>query len=315
MSARPPRESKAAGAVLWRDAGHEVRVAVVHRPRYDDWSLPKGKLDPGETVPATAVREVAEETGFACTLGRRLSTVRYPVTGAVKSVVYFSAAAGDGAFRRNEEVDELRWLAPAEAERLVSYEADVDVLRAFTRLPASLSTVLLVRHAKAGKRAEWTGEDDLRPLSPAGHRQAEALRKLAPLFGVDRVFSAPPARCVQTVEGVAADLGVPVTPVPSLSEHGYWEDPARGLAEFPVILAAGGTPVVASQGGVIPDVVAALAAASGVTPATDGDGALPAKKGSVWVLSFRPSTGDGVAVLAAADYYPTALPAPAPVRH
>ncbi|UIJ63786.1 NUDIX hydrolase [Amycolatopsis acidiphila] len=304
----------AAGAVLWRDRGDGVEVAVAHRPRYDDWSLPKGKLDPGETPPAAAVREIGEETGFRAILGRRLRTVRYQVPAGDKVVEYYSAAAADGAFTPNEEVDSLRWLPPAEAASALSYETDVDVLRAFTALPASLSTLLLVRHAKAGKRSDWSGDDDLRPLSPAGWKQAEAVRRLAPLFGVDRVFSAPRLRCVQTVRGIAEDLGVEVAQEPLLAEEDYWGDPARGLSRLLAIAAGGGTPVVCSQGGVIPGVVSALAAQAGVALPTGKGGGTPSKKGSVWVLSFRVAESNGGPRLAAADYYPTALPHPLPAR-
>jgi 8-oxo-(d)GTP phosphatase len=308
-------ETRAAGAVLWRTGEHGIEVALVHRPHYDDWSLPKGKLDPGETIPGAAVREVAEETGFRGVLGRHLQTVRYQVRTGAKVVDYFSARATGGAFCPGPEVDELRWLPVPAAESLLSYETDADVLRSFTALPASLTTVLLVRHAKAGRREEWAGEDDLRPLSPAGLRQADAVRKLAPLFGVDHVFAAPPLRCVQTVQGVAEDLGVRIQPEPSLAEKAYWRDPARGLSRLLAIAAGGGTPIVSSQGAVIPDLVSTLAGRAGVPLPMSKVGNTPSKKGSVWVLSFRAGESDGGPVLAAADYYPSALPHPVPARH
>ncbi|HVV09784.1 NUDIX hydrolase [Amycolatopsis sp.] len=303
---------RAAGAVLWRESGHGPEVAVAHRPRYDDWSLPKGKHDAGETIPATAVREVLEETGFHAVLGRHLRTVEYQVPDGRKVVDYFAAKAGPGEFRPNDEVDRLRWLAPGEAAEVLSYPTDVDVLRAFTAVAVPLSKLVLVRHAKAGKREEWTGDDDLRPLSPAGLRQASAVAALAPLFGVDRVFSAPRLRCVQTVRELAGVLGVEITQEPLLSEEGYWADPARGLARLLGFVAGGGTPIVSSQGGVIPDVVTTLAERSGLTLPAGKGGLAPSKKGSLWVLSFRGGAGNGGPRLAAADYYPTALPHPAP---
>ncbi|WP_242578903.1 NUDIX hydrolase [Amycolatopsis sp. 195334CR] len=323
---------RAAGAVLWRHGADGPEVAVVHRPRYDDWSLPKGKLDPGETTVAAAVRELHEETGFHVVLGRFLKQVAYRVPapggrgGTVgKTVDYFSARVAGGAFEPNEEVDELRWLRPAEAEPILSRHGDVETLREFCALPAELSTVLLVRHAKAGKRDEWTGDDDLRPLSNAGLRQAEGVRAVSTVFGPDRVLSAPRLRCVQTVAKVAEDLGAEVRQEHLLSEEGYWADPVLGLARFLAIAGDGGTPLICSQGGVIPDLVTQLAERDGVqlelrshvTEAEQQRRPAPAKKGSLWLLSFRPAAGndgnDGPR-LAAATYFASQLPSPSPLN-
>ena len=306
---------RAAGAVLWRDDDGIVEVAVVHRPRYDDWSLPKGKLDSGETVPAAAVREVFEETGYHAVLGRHVSQVHYKAFGRPKVVDYFSARALWGSFVPNGESDELRWLPVAEAAALVTRPLDRDVLGAFALVPVDLKTVLLVRHAKAGKRENWPGDDDLRPLSSAGWRQAEAVRSLLPLFGPGRVYAAPRVRCVQTVQGVADDLRTSVRREPRLSEEGYWPDRDAGLVRFLEIVGDAGVPVVSSQGGVIPDLVSKLADIGGLRLAD-----VPCKKGSVWLLAFtRPrdgwSTSDspvGWPRLVSAHYMPSALPAPRP---
>lgn len=305
----PRRTVRAAGAVLWRTGPGGVEVAVAHRPRYDDWSLPKGKLDPGETVPGAAVREVAEETGFSCVLGQPLSHCHYQVRGesgtlADKTVTYFSARALDGAFQPNEEVDALRWLSPAAARDLLDYAGEIEALDQFVRLGTELTTVLLVRHAKAGKREHWRGDDDLRPLTPAGNRQADALRALLPLFGPDRVHSAPRLRCVQTVQGIADDLGTGITHEPLLSEEGYWGDPDASLDRLRALAADEGTPLISSQGKVIPHLLATLTERDGV-PLDE----LPSKKGSAWLLSFRrpaaqDTSTDGVPLLVAASYLP-----------
>jgi 8-oxo-dGTP diphosphatase len=304
---------KAAGAVLWRDAGGDAEVALVHRRRYDDWSLPKGKLDDGETIPQCAVREIAEETGYACVLGRHLRQVSYDVRGVPKTVDYYAAEAVSGAFVVNDEVDELRWLPVAQAPELLTYEPDRRVLAEFARLPADLSLVLLVRHAKAGKRSEWEGDDDLRPLSDAGWRQAAALRTLLPLWAPTRVHTAPRVRCADTVRGVAEDLAVEVVEEPRLSEEGYWPDPEAGLVRLLDVAADEGRAVVSSQGGVIPAVVQTLAELGGLRLPE-----VPCKKGSVWVLAFtRPfgswSTSDapsGWPTLVSAHYLASPLPRP-----
>jgi 8-oxo-dGTP pyrophosphatase MutT (NUDIX family)/phosphohistidine phosphatase SixA len=297
---------RAAGAVLWRtgDTGR-TEVAVVHRPRYGDWSLPKGKLDHGETAPHAAAREVAEETGFSCVLSRFLQRVHYPIKGRdggreSKQVDYFAAHARSGSFAPNEEVDELRWLDIDEAAKRLTYHHDVRVLEVFSGLPIEVTTLLLVRHAKAGARADWSGDDNQRPLSDAGLRQQAALRGLLPLFGPERAYSAPRLRCEQTIAPVAEDLGLTIGMEPQLSEEGYWPNPAAGVDRLLHIAAEPGTALVCSQGGVIPDLVTRLAESGGMT--------LPevaSKKGSVWTLTFLPDNAHPR--LAAADYLPDAF--------
>ncbi|MGQ0576773.1 MAG: NUDIX hydrolase [Pseudonocardia sp.] len=298
----------AAGAVLWRAVpGGGVEVALVHRPRYGDWSFPKGKLDAGESSAAAAVREVAEETGFACRLGHGLGEARYAVPEGRKLVRYWAARALDGRFSPGAETDELRWLAPAQAAALLSYAHDEDVLGRFTTVGLPAGTVVLVRHGKAGSRHQWDGDDDLRPLSGAGREQADQLAALLALFGPDRIVTAPPVRCRETVAPLADRLGLSVTEELRLGEDGYWADPPAGLARLRELGAGPGVTVVCSQGGVIPDVVGELAAGSG-SGSGPGSGSgsyldvdpddVPARKGSTWLLGLR----DGE--LMTADYYP-----------
>ena len=138
----------AAGAVLWRPRDGRTEVCLVHRPRYDDWSFPKGKLEDGESLAAAAVREVREETGVAARLGPFLCDVRYTVADGRKLVRYWSAqACSAGGFTPNDEVDELRWLRPDDAHELLSYARDADVLARFTELGPPTSLLVLVRHA------------------------------------------------------------------------------------------------------------------------------------------------------------------------
>jgi 8-oxo-dGTP diphosphatase len=293
----------AAGAVVWQwSPSGNIEVAVVHRPCYDDWSLPKGKPHSGETLPVTAVREVAEETGHTVILGPRLGSTHYPVSGGEKVVHYWAACPTGGSFRSSEEVDELRWLPVAKAIDLLSHPHDQTLLAGLDDETAVTATVLLVRHAEAGKRDEWSGDDDLRPLTTVGQRQAEVMRTLLPLFGAQRVYSAPPLRCRQTVEDLAADLGVPIITEPRLSEDGYLADPAAGLERLIEIAAESrGPAVVCSQGGVIPDLVRNLTDYARLTLLD-----VPNQKGSYWGLFFG-SGSSTPPVLLKADYYDDAL--------
>lgn len=291
----------AAGAVLWRNGAGGPELALVHRPRYDDWSFPKGKLDAGETMPFAAVREVAEETGFGCRLGARLGDVRYRVAEGNKLVRYWAAeawtaGAGAGAFVPNDETDGLRWVDPDTAAELLSYQHDRVLLTRFTEIAPPRSVLLLIRHAKAGSRQQWHGDDSLRPLSGTGREQARHLAELLPLFGPDRLVSAPPLRCRQSVEPAAERLGLSVTDEPLLSESKYWVDPPAGSARLRELAEQPGVTVVCSQGGVIPDLVGALITGRRIAGVDPDD--VPARKASTWVLTFG---ADG---LRSADYLP-----------
>ncbi|HET9256227.1 MAG TPA: NUDIX hydrolase [Pseudonocardiaceae bacterium] len=294
----------AAGAVVWRRSpSGDAEVAVIHRPRYDDWSLPKGKPHTGETLPVTAVREVAEETGSAVTLGPRLGRTQYQVPAGEKVVHYWVARRLGGQFRPSDEVDRLRWLALPQALELLSHAHDRALLAGLNGWSMELATVLLVRHAEAGERESWPGHDDLRPLTAKGQRQAEALRVLLPLFGARRVYSAPALRCRQSVAGLAQDLGVPIIVAPQWSEDEYRADPETGLSRL-LGIAAGprGPVVVCSQGGVIPGLVRDLTAAAGREPLDD----VPSQKGSYWALFFDNGSPTPPALLRA-DYYADAV--------
>ncbi|GAA2789452.1 NUDIX hydrolase [Streptomyces showdoensis] len=122
----------AAGCVLWRPAasGRGIEIALVHRPKYGDWSHPKGKLKRGETLRECALREVREETGHACEPGPRLPTLRYEVNGEPKEVAYWAARALDGSFAPSREVDVLVWLPPADARARLTQPRDRELLDA-----------------------------------------------------------------------------------------------------------------------------------------------------------------------------------------
>ena len=128
-------EVRAAGGVIWRARKGVIQVAVVHRPKYGDWTFPKGKLEPGETDAEAAHREVVEETGLECVLGRELPAVRYvDAKGRLKQVRYWEMTVASGSFAVNAEVDQLEWVPVAEAGDRLTYPHDGDVLAAFARL-------------------------------------------------------------------------------------------------------------------------------------------------------------------------------------
>ncbi|MDU0478499.1 NUDIX hydrolase [Staphylococcus chromogenes] len=306
ISADPAKEFKrstlAAGAVLWRGSLADydsLEVAVIHRPHYDDWSLAKGKVDPGESLPTTAAREILEETSLDVRLGKLLGKVTYPVTDRTKVVYYWTAEVLGGEFTPNSEVDEMRWLSIPEAMELLSYEVDRQVLAKADkrfRLPAD-TRIIYVRHAKAHDRRTWSGDDNLRPLDKKGRRQAEMLVPMLLPFRPVSVHSAVPDRCQHTAAPLADELGVNVQVDELLGDDAWITNQAAAFEHFAALTRAGGVHVVVAQGTVIPDMIAALSA-RGRLPLSE----FPSKKGSAWVLSFN--NGD----LTGADYLESPLP-------
>ncbi|MBC9227204.1 NUDIX domain-containing protein [Aeromicrobium sp. 636] len=201
----------AAGGIVWRKTGAGgIEVLVVHRPDYDDWTFPKGKADPDEPLPVTAVREIAEETGYRVRLVHPLPEVAYRVRGGIKQVSWWVARPLDDRsdFRPNQEVDEVCWFAPREARKRLTYSHDRRLLESFEDLVAQKAhkarTLIVLRHAKSVPRAEFGGGDLDRPLAAAGHDRAKELVPLLTAFGVRRIVSSPATRTVQTVDPYVA---------------------------------------------------------------------------------------------------------------
>jgi 8-oxo-dGTP diphosphatase len=199
---------RAAGAVVWRGAASRPEVAVIHRPAYDDWTFPKGKLKSGEHVIAAALREVREETGLSVLLGRALPPTHYMSAGRLKRVDYWTArVSGDDGFSVNDEVDALRWLPVDEARLLLTYEWDAGMLRALGAAPLETVPLVLVRHGAAGSRSEWPHDDVLRPLDAVGAAQAANLATALPAYRPEVLLSSPSARCVQTLAPYGSSYG------------------------------------------------------------------------------------------------------------
>lgn len=294
---------RAAGGVLWRTAADAdgpaaIEVAIIHRERYDDWSLPKGKLAAGEREVDGAIREVLEETGYHVRLGRSLGETRYlKVDSGVarqKVVRWWAMEAASGAFGPTREVDELRWLTLGEAHDALTRDQDRDVLDRFVRGSATGRMILLVRNGSATSRNEWAGEDRERPLDGCGWAQADELVRLLAHFDPTDIRAADVLRCRQTVQPLASSLGLAVMEEPLLSEDAFAHDQA---ATSTLIRTAGdvhGCVVLASQGDVIPHLVSRL------SDEDDVDLVEPpvARKASVWALELQ---GDR---LVSAEYFP-----------
>ncbi len=269
----------ASGGLLFRPTDRGVEVLVVHRPRYDDWTLPKGKDDPGEHPRDAALREVAEETGYRARIVAPLGETEYPgPDGRPKKVVYFAMRPIDGTFRPNREVDEVRWLPPDDAAQLLSYPHDRRLVRdvdydALTRT----GRLFLVRHAAAGSRARWTGDDRLRPLTPKGRRQAERIGHRLAGEGIERILTSPYVRCRQTVEPLAAELDLPIEEVEALAE-GSTRGELMELVE-PLI---GRNVVLCGHGDTIPAILDGLEARGLPLPVP-----YEVKKGSIWVVDVE----------------------------
>ncbi|NLU79555.1 NUDIX hydrolase [Micromonospora sp. HNM0581] len=273
---------RAAGGVVWRPAGNHVEVCLVHRPRYGDWTLPKGKLEAGEHPLVAAAREVAEEADAQAVPQQRLPSVRYFSEGRLKVVDYWSMrAVGTGGFQPNTEVDEVRWLSADDAMTLVSYPHDVEVLAAFAALPPVTAALMLVRHGHAGKRLAWPGPDTGRPLDARGWSEAQALAPLIGLIRPARLLSASPRRCVQTLDPAAALVDLPIEVSGDLDEPRAGQQPDEcvlaAAARLASLAAAGASAAVCSQGKVIPGALQRLAVRC-------GDFTTP--KGGGWLLAF-----------------------------
>jgi 8-oxo-dGTP diphosphatase len=279
---------RAAGGVVWRRGETDLEIALVHRPRYDDWTLPKGKVDSGEELLDTAVREVLEEMGAQVEVSRRVGRVRYQVDEGRKSVTFWAMRCVEHSFTPHAEVDDVRWLPPAQARQELSYDTDRHVLDDFASVPVPDSVIVLVRHSRAGKRAAWQGEDALRPLDAVGEQQAQRLSQLLRYFRPGVIRAADRTRCVQTVQPLATQLDLQVQVEPAFADEFFMDNPGGTETALLSLAKPGRVSVVCSQGTAVPALIDHLA---------PGVRSSETRKGAFWVLSFV--DGDVVA----ADHY------------
>lgn len=275
---------EAAGGVLWRQAlgGSGVEIALVHRPKYDDWSIPKGKLEPGEPPVLGALREIREETGHRAVPGRPLGETRYLKDGRSKRVRYWSMHVAGGGFSPTEEIDQLMWLPPREAHHLLAPDRDRDIATEYARDTDLTWAVLLVRHGSAGDRAAWSGADRERPLDDLGREQADMLAPVFSAYDIHRVLSADVLRCLDTVGPYAAQEDIAVESEPLLSESGQEAHRVAAGERLLSLVNARESLVVCSQGRAMPGLMVAVCGAYDVDPPTDPS----TRKGGGWIMHF-----------------------------
>jgi 8-oxo-(d)GTP phosphatase len=280
---------RSAGAVVWRpgETGHEI--ALVHRPRYDDWSFPKGKREPGEHLLLTAVREVAEETGLRVVLGRPLLPAVYPVAAGMKEVSYWVArshgASEAAPFVPNDEVDEVAWLPVQKARERLSYDRDAAVLDEFGSGPVATAPLILLRHAEAGRKPErtgpvWAAEDLARPLDARGAAEANLLAALLASYGRCRVFSSAAERCGASVRPYAAAVGVPVETEPAFTVAPGQAPSSAGATRAAALALSGEPALICAHRENLPGLIHAAFGALGASPPD----AIPLRKGEFLVL-------------------------------
>lgn len=251
------KDVRAAGVVVF---GPRRRILVVHRPRYDDWSFPKGKLDLGEHAVAAAVREAAEETGLHVRLTRPLTDQRYPVVAGMKTVHYWTGrAVGDddvGGYLVNEEIDDVRWVEAGEVVHVLSYDRDRSTLAEALRARSKTRVVIVLRHGDARSRKAWRGDDRQRTLLQRGAMQAQRLVPLLAAYDVTRVVSSTSTRCVATVSPYVDTTGWGLQAERRLAEEDATSKGVRRVVDD--VLDDGRGTVICTHRPVLPEVFDAL---------------------------------------------------------
>lgn len=268
------RTVHAAGAVVWRERAGRLEVALVHRPRYRDWSWPKGKLDPGEAVTSAAVREVAEEIGAQVVLGAPLPALTYRTEGRTKHVRYWAARLADDDDRPAlaarpavrpvdpAEIDDVVWVSAPTAADLLTRRTDRRPLATLVALHGrgrlATRSLAVVRHGQAVKRSDWPGDDPTRPLTPAGAAQSEALVPVLAAFGVRQVVTSPWARCLETAAPYVEAAGPRLEQVEALTQGAHDDDPAPAAAVVRELLTGSGDTALCTHRPVLRTVLGVL---------------------------------------------------------
>ncbi len=263
----------AAGGVVWRVVEGKVMVLAIHRTAYADVTLPKGKVDPGETLAETAVREIFEETGIQVSLGVPVGVSRYRMPSKRQKIVHYWAAEATeeairvSAFVPNKEIAALEWMTLSRARKRLSYPVDVEILEHFVKLVEEgvLYTfpIIVLRHAKAQSRDGWKKADAARPLTARGKREAAGAVGPLRAFGPRAIVSSPAVRCVKTVKPLADAIGGKIELSDAVSQDA-WEAGTSDVRGVVGRLVRSGRPtVLCSHRPVLPGILTELALATG----------------------------------------------------
>lgn len=295
----------AAGAVVWRLIDDKLHILLIHRTKYRDITLPKGKVDPGEMLAETAVREVHEETGIRVSLGIPVGVSRYHLASKKQKVVHYWAAEAtpdairESTFVPNREIAALEWVGVKKARERLSYPVDVEILDFFANLvdDGVLRTfpLIVLRHGKALPRSEWDGPDAARPLTERGTRQAASIVGPLQAFGVRKVVTSDAVRCVQTVKPLSRALDRKSVKTPKISQDAWEEgtDDLRSVVGRRV--RAGKAAVLCSHGPVLPGLLSEIALATGTVQGSYLSDAADLEPGAFSVVHLSASNpGSGI---------------------
>jgi len=246
---------RAAGAVLWRERRpFELEIALVHRTKYDDWTLPKGHVEEGESPISAAYREVLEQTGFKSHFGPYLGSVDYEMESGTKSVKYWMAHAIEGSkdFIPNNEIDRMEWVNLRQAKHFLTYDNDREVLKLFRGHERHGNTIVLLRHCKAIKRIDWDGDDSDRPLAIEGQQTAQKLIAHLKMFNLDEVHSSDAYRCISSIDPLCEKLELEKVVTDQLSEYLFERDDLIAADYVRRLIKFGGNYLICSHNPILP---------------------------------------------------------------